>query len=63
MPETSCNGDKKFRRIKMSKKIASTKIASTIEEAIEHSDRCLLSISEFITELNVQHKGGNGIRA
>ena len=30
----------------------------TIEEETVHSDRCLLSISEFITELNVQHKGG-----
>ena len=33
----------------------------TIEEETIHSDRCLISISEFITELNVQHKGGNGL--
>ena len=26
-----------------------------------HSDRCLLSISEFITKLNIQYKGGNGL--
>jgi len=28
----------------------------TIEEETVYSDRCLLSISEFITELNLKHK-------
>ena len=28
-----------------------------IEEEIVYSDRCLLSIAKFITELNVKHKG------
>lgn len=28
----------------------------TVEEATVHSDRCLLSISSFITELNEKHK-------
>jgi len=30
----------------------------TIDTETVHSDRCLLSISEFITNLNTKHKGG-----
>jgi hypothetical protein len=33
----------------------------TLELETVHSDRCLLSISQFITKLNVEHKGGNGL--